>query len=193
MPIRYFKPVAVIDEVTQSDSVSIWHVDVAHPADFGAPMPRLSGAWCFPVDELNWERVRSLLANRFLVLSSATDLIDRLEVPHAGVVDITRTVDAVRAEITKLQDAFADHAAQSRSKLTAPDWPTVPHPTEIAASFGPGNDEKTGAALALARGFERLAFAWEQVEKQRVQRSFLKEFGGPDPRPLPLVTINTPA
>jgi hypothetical protein len=54
MLTSYFKPIAVIDEVSSLGSVGIWHVDVGHTAAVGAPMPRMSGAWCFPVHEWVW-------------------------------------------------------------------------------------------------------------------------------------------
>lgn len=195
MPTSYFKPIAVIDEVGAIGSIGIWHVDVGHTAAAGAPMPRMAGAWGYSLEGLDPGKVRSLIAGRFIVLAGDTDLLERLEIPNLGIVDVTRTVDSARTEITKLQDAFDTHAAGARTKLTAPDWPEVPDPVEVAASVPtyPSSDERTGQAYPLARGFEKLANAWEQVEKQRVQRPFLKPHGGDELRPLPLVTVGTPA
>ncbi|MFV9454775.1 hypothetical protein ACNJ7E_15185 [Rhodococcus sp. NM-2] len=195
MPTSYFKPIAVIDEVGAIGRIGIWHVDVGHTAAVGAPMPRMAGAWGYSLDELDPGKVRSLIADRFIVLASNTDLLERLEIPNLGIVDVARTVDSARTEITKLQDAFDTHAAGSRTKLTAPDWPEVPDPYGTAASVPmyPSSDERTGQTYPLARGFEKLANAWEQVEKQRVQRPFLKPLGGDELRPLPLVTVGTPA
>ncbi|WP_182263101.1 hypothetical protein [Rhodococcus sp. UFZ-B548] len=191
MPTSYFKPIVVIDEISGSGTVGIWHVDVGHTAAVGAPMPRMSGAWCFSIDELHPDRVRSLIAERFIVLAGSTDLIERLAIPHLGIVDVAGTVDAIRAEVTKLQDAFETHAFGVRTKPTPPDWPDIPFPDEVASLVKPPGDERIGAAFPLARGFERLAAAWEQVEKQRVQRAFLKPLGGEDLRPLPLVTLGS--
>lgn len=186
----YFRPIAVIDEVGAIGRIGIWHVDVGHTAAVGALMPRMAGAWGYPLDELDPEKVRSLIADRFIALAGSTDLLKRLEIPHLGIVDVAGTVDSVRTEITKLQDAFEAHAATSRTKLTAPDWPEVRDHYETAASVPryPNSDERTGQAFLLARGFEKLADAWEQVEKQRVQRPFLRTLGGDELRPLPLVT-----
>ena len=195
MPTSYFKPIAVIDEIDEIGRIGIWHVDVGHTAAVGAPMPRMAGAWGYSLDELDPGKVRSLIAGRFIVFAGDTDVVERLEIPNLGIVDAARTVDGGRTEITKLQDAFDTHAAGSRTKLTAPDWPELPDPYETAASVPmyPSSDERTGQAYPLARGFEKLANAWEQVEKQRVQRPFLKPLGGDDLRPLPLVTVGTPA
>jgi hypothetical protein len=190
MPVSYFKPIAVIDEVGAIGRIGIWHVDVGHTAAVGAPMPRMAGAWGYALEELDPGKVRSLIEDRFIVLAGDTDLLERLAIAHRGIVDVSGTVECARTEVTKLQDAFEAHAAGSRTKLTAPDWPEVPDPYEIAAyvPMYPSSDERTGQAYPLARGFEKLATAWEQVEKQRVQRPFLKPFGGDELRPLPLVT-----
>ncbi|KAF0957668.1 hypothetical protein [Rhodococcus sp. T7] len=190
MPISYFKPIAVIDEVGAIGRIGIWHVDVGHTAAMGAPMPRMAGAWGYALEELDPWKVRSLIEERFIVLAGDTDLLERLAIAHRGIVDVSGTVECARTEVTKLQDAFEAHAAGSRTKLTAPDWPEVPDPVEVAASVPmyPSSDERTGQAYPLARGFEKLAIAWEKVEKQRVQRPFLKPLGGDELRPLPLVT-----
>ena len=158
-------------------------------------MPRMAGAWGYALEELDPGKVRSLIEDRFIVLAGDTDLLERLAIAHRGIVDVSGTVECARTEVTKLQDAFEAHAAGSRTKLTAPDWPEVPDPVEVAASVPmyPSSDERTGQAYPLARGFEKLANAWEQVEKQRVQRPFLKTLGGDELRPVPLVTVGTPA
>ncbi|WP_413769090.1 hypothetical protein [Rhodococcus pyridinivorans] len=190
MPTSYFKPIAVIDEVDATGRIGIWHVDVGHLAAVGSSLPRMAGAWSYPLDELDPGKVRSLIEDRFIVLAGDTDLLERLDIPHQGIVDTSGTVNGVRTEITKLQDAFDAHTAGSRTKLTMPDWPKVPDPHQTAAAIprDPNRDERTGRAYPLARGFDKLATAWEKVEKQRVQRPFLRALGGDELRPLPLVT-----
>jgi hypothetical protein len=116
MSTRYFKPTAVIAEVNNHGSVGIWHVDVGHIAAFGAPMPRTSGAWCHPTEKLHHERMRHLIADRFLACAGNTRRIERRD-PHLGVIDVTGTVDAVRAEISKPQDAYETHVACGSTNL----------------------------------------------------------------------------
>lgn len=102
MPARYFAPIAVIDDVKNHTNVVVWHVDVGHTAAFGAPMPRMSGAGCYSVEELHPDRARYLIAERLIVLAGSAADEQRLQAARLARAEDRRIDILTELEFLKI-------------------------------------------------------------------------------------------
>ncbi|AQA04641.1 hypothetical protein BVC93_21940 [Mycobacterium sp. MS1601] len=172
-----YQSVAVVDK-HGSDSV-VWHVDVS-PND--SDLSRLSGAWV--ISGLDSGRLSSLVQSRKLVVTHAAAQL-RLD-GHAGVLDLDAVVDGIEGEIARLQSHFdTKMASEPKSTRVAPTWPHVPERVDLA---DPPRDsdapDRVSVVLGIARWLESAALAWVAIERQRLDRDFLRQ-EEPDLRRFP--------
>lgn len=175
---------AVIDGV--ADVPVIWWVDVG-PRSTG--MSRLCGAWV--LDDA--ERVQKLQTLTALRMTVATAAGQSLLVEHCvevgRVVDVGATSAAVLAVRDELQLAY-EQAVMTRKNgrsLIAPDWPALPKSLDVETAETSAGDPRTCHALGIARWLNHLCVTWDAVEEQRLARAYMRTFGGPIARALPVV------
>lgn len=174
--------VAVVD-ADESD-VAIWHVDTG--PDIG--LNRMCGAWVLP--NADSEKIVLLTRNRILISTDRGDKVVR----DAGAVttatlDVVATVAAVAAERDMLQAEFEKKKSKT---MIAPDWPELPEPFtfENPPTAARADSEIIAVAFGVAEWVHELAKTWAKIEKQRLARTFLVEFGGRSPRPCPIVAAD---
>lgn len=175
---------AVIDGV--ADVPVIWWVDLG-PRSNG--VSRLCGAWVLD-DAERVQKLQTLTALRMTVATAAgQSLLDEHRVEIDRVVDVGATGAAVLAVRDELQLAY-EHAATTRKNgrsLIAPGWPTLSAPLDVESAETSAGDPRTCRALAIARWLNHLCVAWDAIEEQRLARAYLRTFGGPVARALPVV------
>lgn len=164
-------------------------------------MSRLCGAWVLDTDALQ-SRLPALLATRVrLTTTGGRTVLDARG--HAGnlEVDPTATLAAVVAVRDEMQAEYERRRATATKgkQVLPPRWPALPGPLDIegALAASPGADARTLRALGIARWFGQLCRAWENLEGQRLTRTYLRPMGGDTVRRLPTVLnrrdLNPPA
>ncbi|QDQ96288.1 DUF6218 family protein [Tomitella fengzijianii] len=191
--------VAVVDAPgPDGAAVAVWHIDVG--PDNGLARP--CGAWLLAVDSAAPDcsgdaagQVRALVrGRRVLATGAGAQALARLHPEIDGYLDGDATVRGVGEEIELLQRAFEQHLDETGRKFVPPAWPEVPAGLDPDAqggrpdaSHGAGGDDGTATALELGRRLADLADTWQQVERQRLARRFLRKLGGDAHRSLPVV------
>ena len=175
---------AVIDGI--ADVPVIWWVDLG-PRSNG--VSRLCGAWVLD-DAERVQKLQTLTALRMTVATAAgQSLLDEHRVEIDRVVDVGATGAAVLAVRDELQLAY-EQAVTTRKNgrsLIAPAWPTLPAPLDVESAETSAGDSRTCRALAIARWLNHLCVVWDTIEEQRLARAYLRTFGGPVARALPVV------
>lgn len=172
---EYLLPVAIIDEVPNSNQLVVWHVDLNPTAQLG----RLPGAWV--IDRSEADAFGPLRGGRHTVHLPADE-------PRSGDIDLTATIAAMTAEVEHLEALFQTHVSTAKGKLVRPAWPEIIDPRSSEAGvidIGPCAPECV-RALQFARELAALANAWEQIEGQRLVRPALAKHTGSTARPMPI-------
>lgn len=175
--------------------LAVWHVDVGPSTG----LARLCGAWLLDADG-HAEELHALLRDRSVLATDAgAAALGALGARTAGRIDPAATVAAARDDIAALQEAFDAELAASGRKLVPPSWPALPdapdrpaQPSAADVSAADGTAamsaaDGTAVALGLARWLVTLAEAWQDAERQRLAREFLRARGGATHRSLPVV------
>ncbi len=174
--------------------LAVWHVDVGPSTG----LARLCGAWLLDADG-HAEELHALLRDRSVLATDAgAAALGALGARIAGRIDPAATVAAARDDIAALQEAIDAELAASGRKLVPPLWPALPdvpdrpaqpsvpdRPAQPSAAMSAADG--TAAALGLARWLVTLAEAWQDAERQRLAREFLRARGGATHRSLPVV------
>lgn len=175
---------AVIDGV--AGVPVIWWVDLG-PRSTG--VSRLCGAWVLD-DAERVQKLQMLTALRMTVATAAgQSLLVEHRIETDRVVDVGATSAAVLAARNELQLAY-EQAVMTRKNgrsLIAPDWPTLPARLDVETAETSAGDPRTCRALAIARWLNHLCVVWDAIEEQRLARAYLRTFGGPVARALPVV------
>lgn len=180
--MRVSSVVAVVD-VCDAAPVVWW-------ADLGLGnlgLQRLGGAWVLD-SAARLEDLSHLIAGRLVVATAAGQgLLREQSIVGAGMLDVTAIRAAVGAEADRLQAIFEDAAAKpGKSNLVAPAWPAIPSELDVETASAQAGDPTASRALAIARHLAALCDAWDQIEQQRLARSYMRGHGGDQARPLPL-------
>ncbi|MBP2473327.1 hypothetical protein JOF53_002199 [Crossiella equi] len=165
---------AVVD--TQPGHVVIWHVQTG--LDDG--MPRLTGAWVVPPEDR--DKIAALLENRrTLATAEGAKTLASLAI-QVPLLDPATALAAVEAERDALQAKY--DALPQPHTFTAPTWPDLPAPLDLANPPSGDGVPPTQVALAVARWLSGLTDTWERIERERITRKYLND--GTDRRLAPL-------
>lgn len=179
----YRRSTVVVVHAVGDDWV-IWQVATIVPGLVG----RLSGAWRFPVSDLDtWDRLT--FSRRSWATAEAAQRLaaDGITLPLSLDADLTRHVVVDR--FAEVAAAFTAHAASlpKSRPLVVPPWPTVPPPLDPNVE-APGAPADVARPLGVARWFAGMADAWDVIEAVRTNKSrqYLHPLGGPRPMAFPL-------
>ncbi|OBK92761.1 hypothetical protein A5645_22395 [Mycobacterium asiaticum] len=164
--------IAVVNAATEK--VALWHVAVDNET---AGMSRMCGAWVLD-DEPH--KVELLTRDRYIVATPAgAEALRSAKIKPAGMLDLTKIVDAVTAERDRLQSIYDALPTSRKKTLVAPRWPYIPFAIDLASPpMAQVADATVAITLGVARFLEQLATAWADVERQRTARDYLTEGTG---------------
>lgn len=179
--------------VSTTDPIALWHVELS--PNFGSN--RLSGAWLIdPLADDASEQLVNLLSNCAAVVvdgDTVSDAAQQLiasarEEASAALIDLDKTVKHIGAHIKELRAQVKEEKSKpGKTNLTAPKFPAISNFEPI--EFAHTGETVAAAALAAARGVEKLVAQWSEVESQRLRRKYLSEPWGEQARQIPLVEI----
>jgi len=177
--------IAVVDDTGQG--VAVWWVTVEPEA-----LSMLCGAWVLdPVDPSVLEFL--VVGRMVLATKSGSAALRAAKVKPGRLVDVHASLSAARADRQRLQDAFdAEQATRPASKrLKEPRWPSFPDELDVEDpppwDVNHPNDDHMDTALSISHWVAGLCSRWSDLEEERLARPLLRELGGPDARPIPVV------
>jgi hypothetical protein len=175
--------VLAIVDACDTDPV-VWWVDLGP----GKGMFRLCGAWVLDTEDLNGHLTDLVVGRRLLVTAAGRAALADSRLPLHNLIDADALRDAVVQWRDELQAAYEERARQGPTGkgLAAPRWPDIPEPLDVETATADAGDPRTSRALAIARWFDVLCFAWTSIENQRLTRPYLRKLGGDSARPLPI-------
>jgi hypothetical protein len=175
----------VLAVVDAAESVPVvWWVDYGPEPN----VSRLCGAWVLDTEALA-RQLPALTAGRTLLPTSAgRAALEGRGISAAPALDAESTLGAVTAARDELQAAYEKRSGQAGGRaLVPPKWPELPGSLTLDDSPVVAADGRASRALSIARWLVQLCTAWEEIEQQRLSRSYLRDLGGNLARPLPVV------
>jgi len=170
--------VAVVDAGPKT--VTVWHIDISNVQ---TGLGRLCGAWVVDSDDT---RTVELVTRTRLVLAtkSGQAALKRASAKPVGRLDVAATLKSIRAERDRLQHIYEQQPGKT---LVPPRWPDIPGALDMEAPpLAPDVRAEVAVALGVARWLERMARSWEEIESQRLRRSYMVDDGDSAMRPCPV-------
>ncbi|BBY50285.1 hypothetical protein MARA_37530 [Mycolicibacterium arabiense] len=97
--------------------------------------------------------------------------LQRASAEPVGYLDVYSTLQNISTERDRLQRLYEQ---QPGKNLIAPKWPTLPETFNLdAPPLAPDTRAEVQVALGVARWLEAMAVAWEEIESQRLRRSYM--------------------
>lgn len=179
---------AVVDE--QQDHTVVWHVQTAPGMAEGSG--KLSGAWVVSADgrDVSSEHLAGILEGTRVVSAAEPHLDSFVDALRSAVNELTThplpSAPAPAASSAQVNAENKNPKARSQSTVSVPRFPALTEPSPESIEEGYHGEPIGSRAWAVATALAELVTTWQEIERIRRGRKYLREAFGPDIRPLPL-------